>query len=210
MKQYLFFLMLGFLCSYSHAQDTSKAHNFKIYSIEGVMIGEVDMDAVEINGSMPTKAELRRGKKRLARYNRLRWHVHKVYPYAVKVAELLEEVNATLASMPEGAKKRKYIKEKEKNLFGEYEDDIRRMTRSQGKILVKLVHRETGTSMYGLIKDMKNGTTAVFWQSIGMIFGINLKAEYDVEEEELIESFVNDLERGGYNLVYKQMNYRLD
>lgn len=184
---------------------------FKVYERDGEYIGEWDYDEIEIQRKRPSKAKIRRAKKKLAKYTRLKWHVHKVYPYSVKLGELLEEVNAELAALPDSLTRREYIKQKEDNLFGKYEADIRRMTRSQGKILVKLIHRETGNSMYFLIKDVKSGATAVFWQSIGRIFGINLKSEFEDGnyEDELIEGFVKELEAGGYNIVYKCRNYEL-
>ena len=195
-----------------HAQNYPESeYNFKVFDVEGQKVGEIELEEIEISGKRPSKSKIKRGKKRLAKYSRLKWHVHKVYPYAVKVGAILEEINAEIAALPEGEKKRKYIKKKEKSLFGKYENDIRRMTRTQGRILVKLVHRQTGNSMYHLIKDMKSGTTAVFWQSIGLIFGINLKTEYVADDDEnwMIERHVQELESGGYNIVYKTNNFAL-
>lgn len=184
---------------------------FKVYEREGIYIGEWDHDEIEITRKRPSKSKIRRSRKKLEKYTRLKWHVHKVYPYAVKLSELLEEVNAELAALPDTLSRRQYIKQKEDNLFGQYEQDIRRMTRTQGKILIKLIHRQTGSSMYYLIRDVKSGATAVFWQSIGRIFGIDLKGEFEDGdyEDDLIRGFVEELEAGGYNIVYKCHNYEL-
>lgn len=184
---------------------------FKVYEREGEYIGEWDYDEIEITRKRPSKAKVRRSKKKLERYTRLKWHVHKVYPYAVKLGGLLEEVNAEISALPDTFTKRQYLKQKEDNLFGKYEEDVRRMTRTQGKILIKLIHRQTGTSMYFLIKDVKSGATAVFWQSIGRIFGINLKSQFEDgdDQDELIEGFVEELEEGAYNIVYKSRYYEL-
>lgn len=167
------------------------------------------LDSVHIMHQMPSQRDLKRGKRRLARYTRLRYNVHKVYPYAVKVAAIMQEVDTEMAQIPEKKARKAYAKEKEKSLFGSYEQDIRKMTRKQGKLLVKLVHRETENSMYHIIKEYKSGASAVFWQSIGLIFGVNLKVDYDPEEEKMIESIVNNLENGGYNIAYKRYNYEL-
>ncbi len=196
----------------AHAQNYPESeYNFKVFDVDGQKVGQIEFEEIEITGKRPSKAKMKRGKKRLAKYSRLKWHVHKVYPYAVKVGALLQEINAEIAALPEGEKKRKYLKEKEKSLFGKYEQDIRRMTRTQGRILVKLVHRQTGNSMYHLIKDIKSGATAVLWQSVGLIFGINLKVEYEADEDEnwMIERLVQELEQGGYNIVYKTTNFAL-
>jgi len=204
----LIFLSLGLFFQGMAQEDP----DFKVYERNGEYIGDWEYDEIEISGKKPSKRTVRRARKRLERYTRLKWHVHKVYPYAVKVGALLEEVNAELNALPDSLTRRQYIKQKESNLFGKYEQDIRRMTRTQGKILVKLIHRETGTSMYSLIKDVKSGATAVFWQSIGRIFGINLKSQFEDENDEdtLIEGFVAELENGGYNIVYKCRNFELE
>lgn len=213
MKKACFILSIIFLGLTFDAisQNPRQDPHFKVYEREGVYIGEWDYDEIEIIRKRPSKSKIRRSQKKLERYTRLKWHVHKVYPYAVKLSALLEEVNAEMAALPDTLTKRDYIKQKEDNLFGKYEQDVRRMTRTQGKILVKLIHRQTGTSMYFLIKDVKSGATAVFWQSIGRIFGINLKSQFEDgdDEDELIEKFVEELEEGGYNIVYKCHNFEL-
>ncbi len=174
---------------------------------ESYLIGS--LDSVVITQRMPTKREIRRGRRRMAKYTRLRYNVHKVYPSAVKVAGLMQEIDTELSHIADKKDQKAYTKEKEKNLFGSYEQDIRKMTRTQGKILIKLVHRETDNSMFHIIKEYKSGASALFWQSIGLIFGINLKVDYDPEEEKMIESIVSGLEHGGYNIAYKRYDYSL-
>lgn len=187
------------------AQDGKK--KFPVWEKNGEVYGEMDMDAVVISAKMPSKAELRRGKRKLKKLTRLRWNVHKVYPYAVGVAEVMEEAYAELETITEPKARKEFLRSREDELFGEYEDDVRKMSRGQGKVLIKLIYRETGSSGYKLIKEMKSGASAVFWQGVGALFGINLKADYDPEEEQMIEDIVADLERGGYNIVYKKYNY---
>lgn len=189
-------------------QDTIR--RFRVYEYQGKTYMEGEIEGVDITARKPTKRQIRRGRRRLARFTRLRWNVHKVYPYALKVSEVLLEIEREVEGMDEDTRKT-YLKSKEASLFGEYEDDLRKMTRSQGKVLVKLVFRETGQSTFALIKETKSGAAAIFWQSIGLIFGINLKSIYDNEEEDnqMIEQIVSDLERGGYNIAFKKYNYRL-
>lgn len=184
---------------------------FRVYQLEGELFMDGTLDAVLITADKPSRREIRKGRKRLEKLTRLRWNVHKVYPYALKISEILQEVQDTLNSLPDDDARKAYIKEKEVSLFGAYEQDLRKMSRSQGKVLVQLVYRETGQATYYLIKDFKSGASALFWQSIGLIFGINLKSEYDLNDEEStqIEAFVRDLERGGYNIAYKKYNFTL-
>jgi len=213
--RYLLLFILICCASGLQAQDIlSREENrrFRVFMYEGQMYMAGELDSIDINARQPSERELRRGRRRLARFTRLRWNVHKVYPYAVRVSEVLEQVDAEMASLPDDKTRKEYLKTTEKSLFGSYEDDIRKMTRSQGKILVKLVHRQTGLSTFELIKDSKSSASAIFWQSIGLIFGINLKVPFSPSEEEedsMIDYIVQDLERGGYNIAYKQYNYRL-
>ncbi|MEM7655121.1 MAG: DUF4294 domain-containing protein [Bacteroidota bacterium] len=205
-------LLMGWQLAQSQTRD-SLEKRFRVYSYEGetYMVGA--LEDVDITAKKPTKRQLRRGKKRLAKFTRLRWNVHKVYPYAVKVAEVMQEVEAHVASLPTEDARKTYLKSKEATLFGSYEDDLKRMTRSQGKMLVKLVYRETGNSTFELIKETKSGASAVFWQSIGLIFGINLKDAFDAdkdEEDAMINQIVRELEYGGYNIAYRQYNYQLE
>ncbi|RMG56995.1 MAG: DUF4294 domain-containing protein [Bacteroidetes bacterium] len=190
--------------------DSIPPGRFRVYTYQGETYMAGELESIDITAPRPSARELRRGRRRLARFTRLRYNVHKVYPYAVKVAGVLAEVDLALQNLPDEEARKAYIKEREKGLFGEYEDDVRQMTRSQGKVLVKLVSRETGNSTFDLIKETKSGASAIFWQSIGLIFGINLKTTYDQEEEAMIEQIVQDLEQGGYNIAYKQYNYRLE
>ena len=192
------------------AQADSTQGRFRVYTYEGETYMAGELEAIDITAPRPSARQLRRGRKRLARFTRLRYNVHKVYPYAVKVAGILEEVDMVIQNIPTEEERKAFIKSKESDLFGEYEDDVRQMTRSQGRVLVKLVSRETGRSTFDLIRDNKSGASAVFWQSIGLIFGINLKTAYDQEEDEMIEQIVQDLERGGYNIAYKQYNFQFD
>ena len=204
-----FSMLLGNMAVGQNYPDSK--YQYKVYEVDGMKVGEIELTEVEITDKRPSKARIRRGQRRLQRYTRLEWHVHKVYPYALKVSEIMEEIDYELKNLPEGEKKKKYIKKKEKSLFGKYEKDLRKMTRTQGRILIKLVYRQTGISMYQIIREMKSGATAVFWQSIGLIFGLNLKVEYDADEEEnwMIERIVTKLENGGYNIVYGSPNYVL-
>ncbi len=186
------------------------SHRFKVYSVDGEMFMDGALKTVNIYATYPTRRQLRKGRKRLQKYTRIRWNVHKVYPYAVKVSNVLKNIEQDLNALPSEEARKSYLKNTEKSLFGKYEKDLRKMSRSQGRVLVKLVYRQTGNSTFHLIKDYKSGASAFFWQSIGLLFGINLKTIYDPEEDEMIEQIVAELENGGYNICYKRYNYSLN
>ena len=92
---------------------------------------------------------------------------------------------------------KEYIQNVEKDVFAEYEDDMRQMTMTQGRLLIKLIDRETQNTSYELIKDYRGKFSAAFWQSIARIFGTNLKEEYDASgDDALVELIINDLDAG--------------
>ncbi|MDP5169129.1 MAG: DUF4294 domain-containing protein [Bacteroidia bacterium] len=188
---------------------TIPGQRFRIYEYNGEMFMYGSIDGVEITRRPPTASEMRNGRRQIEKYTKLQWMVHSVYPYAQRVAELMAEVDRDLSSLDGNQAQKEYIKQREQALFDRYEDDFRKMSRTQGKILIKLVYRQTGVSTYDLIKETKSGATAFFWQGIGRIFGMNLKEAFDPEEDQMIDAIVGDLERGGYNICYKSYDYRL-
>lgn len=130
-------------------------------------------------------------------YSRLEYNVKRVYPYAMIVRVKLIEVNEALAKIPDENERRKFLREFEKQVFREYEDDMRQLTISQGKILIKLIDRETQNTSYDLIRTYRGTITAAFWQGIARIFGTNLKEKYDpYGEDALIERIIYDIEDG--------------
>jgi hypothetical protein len=77
-----------------------------------------------------------------------------------------------------------YIKRVEKELFAEFEPHVRKMTISQGKMLIKLINRETGKTGYSIIKELKGSLSAFFWQTIATLFSSSLKMEFDADKDD--------------------------
>ena len=130
------------------------------------------------------------------RYTRLVHNVKRVYPYAKLAGIKYEEYNKLLAALPEG-QRRKAAREIENQIKDEFEGDLRRLTISQGHILIKLIDRETQNTSYDVVRDFRGAFSAVFWQSLGRLFGYNLKVEYDpYGDDKLIEEIVLLIEQG--------------
>lgn len=159
---------------------------------EGVVLPEIEIKEVNIIGRR-TKT----GRSEFARYNRLVYNLKKVYPYAMIVRSKLGEVNEILKGIPDDNARRKFLREFEKQVFQDYEGDMRQMTLTQGRLLIKLIDRETQNTSYDLIRDYRGKFSAAFWQSIARIFGTNLKEEYDPYGEDLlIELIIYEIEQG--------------
>jgi len=131
------------------------------------------------------------------RYFRLVRYVKKVYPYAKLAGVKLQEYDSALQAAQTKRERRKVMKQIENEFRSEYEGQLRELTIGQGKILVKLLYRETNNSAYGLLKDLKGGFSATLWQGVGRLFGYNLKIEYEPNgRDRQIEMIVRMIERG--------------
>ena len=138
-----------------------------------------------------------KSKRKARKLSRLIKNVKKVYPYAKLAGIKLQEYNEIFLTMSSEKEKRKLIRQVEKELKDEFGDDLRSLTFSQGKILIKLIDRETGNSSFELVQELRGKFIAFFWQTFAKIFGYNLKIKYDPEgEDKNIEIIVLMIENG--------------
>ncbi len=138
-----------------------------------------------------------KSKRKARKLSRLIKNVKKVYPYAKLAGIKLQEYNEIFLTMSSEKEKRKLIRQVEKELKDEFGDDLRSLTFSQGKILIKLIDRETGNSSFELVQELRGKFIAFFWQTFAKIFGYNLKTKYDPEgEDKNIEIIVLMIENG--------------
>lgn len=131
-----------------------------------------------------------------AEFDRLRQKVIEVYPYAMIAKNLYFKIDNNLDDMNRWLKRKRYIKQKEDSLKDRFKKELKNLTRTEGKILVKLINRETGNNCYKLIKELKNPFSAFFWQNFGRFYGYNLKEEYDPDgKDKNIEYIVKSLKQ---------------
>tara|TARA_Y100000780_G_scaffold94419_1_gene85636 strand:- start:177650 stop:178348 length:699 start_codon:yes stop_codon:yes gene_type:complete len=127
------------------------------------------------------------------RYYILRRKTQKVYPYAKMAAERLVELNDSLANMKNNRKRKKYTKKVQKFIEEEFSEELKKLTRTEGQILVKLIYRQTGTTAFDLVKDLRNGWRAFWYNTTAKLFNISIKEEFHpdlVEEDYLIEDIL--------------------
>lgn len=195
LRAILFFLFIfGFsLKAQISGSDTGKSMNILTpITIEGDTLPQQEIEEVEIIA--PPKFKSRRQARR---YSRLVRNVKKVYPYALYIKLKIDEINAHLQDIPSEKEKKKYIKEVQKEMMTQFEDDVRHMTFSQGRILIKLIDRETGASSYEWLKEYKGDFFAGFWQTVARIFSSNLKAEFGQTQEDMyIEKIIRMIDAG--------------
>jgi len=131
------------------------------------------------------------------RYRRMIRNIKKAYPYAQIAGLKLKELDNHLATLESEKEQKAYINLAEKDIMDQFEKEVKKLTVTQGIILVKLIDRETGRTSYQVIKELKGGFTAFFWQGIARIFGNNLKTEYDPEnQDKVMEDIVLGIEAG--------------
>jgi hypothetical protein len=190
-----------FLADLSGQKDTLKNRNDtlpdKFYLLQNVKRDGISMPEVEIKEvTVVARPRLAR-KSDYRKYERLILNLKRVYPYALLVRYRLQEVNREVENLKTEKQKKEYLKTVEKDVFAEYEDDMRQMTITQGRLLIKLIDRETQNTSYELIKEYRGKLTAAFWQGIARIFGSNLKDEYDpYGEDALIERIIMEIDAG--------------
>jgi hypothetical protein len=132
----------------------------------------------------------------IAEWTRLRNAVYVTYPYAKRAGAVLNDINAKLANIPDGSARKDYIKSREKELKKEFTDPLTNLSVYQGKVLMKLINRETGNNCYDIIKEYKGGFTARFYQTVAFFFSSNLKQPYDpTGEDAQIEKIVLEVQR---------------
>jgi hypothetical protein len=194
----IFFLYVadsrGQFDSLKQRNDTLNGRSYLLEKVKrnGVTLPEVEIKEVTVyaHPSFPKKSDFRK-------YERLVNNLKKVYPYALIVRNRLFKVNEDISKIKSEKERKEYLKKVEKDVFADYEGDIKEMTITQGRLLIKLIDRETQNTSYALIKDYRGKLAAAFWQGIARIFGTNLKEEYDpYGDDALIELIIHEIDAG--------------
>lgn len=177
------------------------------YIIEGDTIPHeaIDLDEVVILGKLNFKDKLAR-----RRYLILRRKTRKVYPYAKLASDRLTTLNERLEGINTKRSKKKYIKILQKYMEEEFTSELKKLTRTEGQILVKLIHRQTGRTMFELVKEYRSGWRAFWYNNTARLFNISLKEKYDpinVEEDYWIEDI---LQRSFQSNILKEQKTALD
>jgi hypothetical protein len=168
----------------------------KAIIIDGEILGGKELNEVFVWGGNPKDAE-----KYWTAWTRLRNAVYVTYPYAKTAGVVMVDVNNHLQSIKNKSERKKYIKSREKELRAAFTDKVTDLSIYQGKVLMKLINRQTGNNCFEIIKEMKGGLTAGFYQTLMFIVGSSLKQQWNPAEEKLdkqIESIVQEYERMYY------------
>ena len=150
------------------------------------------LDVVTIRGYVCHLSEAEKRK-----YKKLIKNVKVVYPYAKQAGKLLDRYTIVLQQAKNDSQRKKIMKQAEKEIENKFGPSLKKLNRSQGKILIRLIDRETGSDSYALVKELRGSFRAAFYQTLGKLFGYNLRTKYDPEnnsEDRIIERIIYGIE----------------
>lgn len=184
---YLYILLFSAL-SFSQIKDTLPNFNDDYF-----LIKDGDSLVIQLNEVTVLPKHKFKSKEDVNYYYWFRKKVFKAYPYAKIAAERLDTLNARLSRIKSKSKRRKYTKKIQKYVEGEFTDQIKKMTRTEGRILIKLIHRQTGNTAFENIKELRSGWRAFWYNTTANLFKLSLKDKYNpekVNEDYLIEDIL--------------------
>ncbi|BDS14573.1 DUF4294 domain-containing protein [Aureispira anguillae] len=162
-------------------------HVVKILIIDGDTLPVADMEGIQV-----TQKRNFKNRDERKRYKQWRKYAAKVYPYAAEAIRLYRDVEEATQGMKKG-KKRKYGRKKEKELKPKYTEELKKLTKSQGYILIKMVERELNKPFFDVVVQLEGRWKAMQWQALGRWYGYNLKKGYTAKDDLLLESILQDL-----------------
>lgn len=193
MKKSILFILINTLFTFqSYSQDDFPKNLLRIIIVNGDTLPYTTLPSVRIHGDRVFKSAREKRK-----YNKMINDIKKVYPYAKVAGVKIKEFNLAISKTSNEYTKDIMMERAEADLKKTFEKDILDMSYTQGKILIKLIDRETGTTSYDIVKEFRGTIQAMFWQTLARVFGNNLKWEYDeLGDDKLIEEIVVNIENG--------------
>jgi Domain of unknown function (DUF4294) len=169
-----------------------------IYQGESLPYKELEM--VWVSNLPPEKLA-----KLVEEWTRLRNAVYVTYPYARIAGATINDINTQLTNVSSKKKRKEYIKTREKELRKQFTEPMENLSVYQGKILMKLINRQTGNNCYDIIKEYKNGLTARVYQTVAFFFGSSLKQDWDLSDktDRQIENIVKEIDGVWYSNPYR-------
>jgi hypothetical protein len=200
----LFFSLICEAQSEKSSLPESGGHKIdSIFTIDDLSADSlIHINLLEVEIIQPYKFKNSREERK---YGRLVEDIIKAYPLSIIVGSELTRVNAELKDVyTDKARRKKYIKWYEDYVYDTYIDSLKTLNMRQGRLLLKLIDRETGQSPYKLIKEYRGGGKAFVWRTMALFFGANLNARYDKEDEIMLEHIIKRYEAGDFE-VYENV-----
>ena len=184
----LFLIPAVFFAQQTETEQDTTSYDYIIIKGDSIPRTTIDLDEVMLLHKLEfNSAEDKR------RYLILKRKTIKVYPYATLAAVRLDSLNARLSRYEKKSDRKRYAKLMQKYIEGEFSDELKKLTRTEGQILIKLIHRQTGHTTFDLIKELRNGWRAFWFNNTASLFDLSLKKEFDPmneKEDYLIEDIL--------------------
>ena len=199
------FLTVLLFCSatiWLHAQEASNKQNSKWGPNDTIVVQAIVVDGEtypysQLEEVTISKLPYKEMLKQMQAYNRLRNAVYVTYPYARQAGVVINDVNVHLLTVSEKGERKNYIKSREKELKQRFTEPLSNLSVYKGKVLMKLVNRQTGNNCYELIKEYRGGLQARLYQTVAFFVGSSLKQPYDYQNDvtdRQIESIVREID----------------
>jgi hypothetical protein len=199
MNQIVLIVSIVFSFLFSHRICSQEKKDSIPLVLHGVKVGQDTLlfrtlDEVSVIASHRRKGKYYRNTRKYLRTVR---NIRVVYPYAQIVNQKIGEINAKLENVSSKKERRKLIRKEYKSMMKDYKAPLMKMKISQGKLLMKLIDRETGSTSYTHLKELKGSMNAFFWQTVALMFGSSLKSEYDpLDKDWMVEEILQRMEKG--------------
>ena len=204
----LYIMMSAFaLCSFGQEEQQEQEPTEKIYKQMYIVSGGDTIPVFHLPTAHVFAIKKFKNNKERQAYTKLIRDVKKAYPYARAIASSIIETYEYMQTLPDEKARQKHMEEVQKYLMDRYKPEMKKMTKTQGKILIKLVDRECGTSSYEIVKALLGSFKAGFYNIFAGLFGNSLKSRYDPDGEDAdIEAIVVQIEQGTIDYYYS-VNY---
>jgi hypothetical protein len=169
---------------------------------QGEIVNYKEMDMAWVGNMSPDKLA-----KFIEEWTRLRNAVYVTYPYARIAGATINDITTRLVNVVSKKDRKNYIKTREKELKKQFTEPLSNLSVYQGKILMKLINRQTGNNCYEIIKEYKGGFNARFYQTVAWFVGGNLKQDWNLKENKMdrqIENIVKEIDGSWYNNPYRK------
>lgn len=192
MQKYICILFLSLLCiSYTQAQNSKLIH-YTFSVVKGDTLFNAYIPEVVVFTPLRFKNEQER-----LEYTKLVRDVKITLPYAKQVAQNIIETYEFMETLPDKKAKQKHLEQTQKFIMDSYKPKMKKLTKNQGKILVKLIDRQTNSSAYDIVKSLTGGFKATVYNTFAGVFGNNLKTQYEPNgKDKMIERIVIEIEQG--------------
>jgi hypothetical protein len=205
MRRLVFFFLLLLLAASLQAQEaTSVSGNWgpnDTIVVQSIVVNGIRYPYSELPEVTISKLPYKEMVKRMQAYNRLRNAVFVTYPYARQAGVVINDVNAHLIAVTDKGKRKAYIKTREKDLKKRFTEPLSNLSVYQGKVLMKLINRQTGNNCYEIIKEYRGGLQARMYQTVAFFVGSSLKQPYDFQNDATdhqIEAIVREIDGAWY------------